>query len=167
MGTNTVGAHSVRPTFPDKTNMTRFVGDGVLDVPKVTDMQIAIFLLLLLFTSTSVLSQRGAPLGQKGEGNGKLVQNLTFPSPFFPNGSPLWTLPSLNPFSHTLCQILSVLRKTLRVCSHTKQKLQLHGRYRNLRAHGMRPYKTISFIFVHMTINVGDAALGIPQFRTE
>ena len=98
---------------PDKTNMTRFVGDGVLDVPKVTDMQMAIFLLLLLFTSTSVLSQRGTPLGQKGEGNGKLVQNLTFPSPFFPNGSPLWTLPSLNPFFHTLCQILTVLRKTL------------------------------------------------------
>ncbi len=31
----------------------------------------------------SVVHQRGAPLGQKGEGNAKLVQNLTFPSPLF------------------------------------------------------------------------------------
>ena len=38
-------------------------------------------------------------------------------------GSPLWTLPSLNPFSLTLCQILNVLRKTLRVCSHTMCEL--------------------------------------------
>ena len=56
--------------------------------------------LFVLFSRTSGVHQRGAPLGTKGEGNAKLVQNLTFPSPFFPVGSPLWTLPSLNPFFH-------------------------------------------------------------------
>ena len=104
---------------------------------------------MLFFTRLSVVRQRGAPLGQKGEGNGKLVQNLTFPSPFFPNGSPLWTLPSLNPFFHTLCQILTVLRKTL-TCL-LSYNVGIVAFYYHLS-------QTISTVFVDMTENVGEHA---------
>ncbi len=119
-------------------------------------VELKFIILLLFFSRTSVVHQRGAPLGQKGEGNGKLVQNLTFPSPFFPNGSPLWTLPSLNPFFHTLCQILTVLRKTL-TCLLSDNVGTVTFYYRIL--------QTISAIFVHMTINVGEHAPVLPRLQ--
>ena len=110
--------------------------------------------LFVFFTRTSGVHQRGAPLGQKGEGNAKLVQNLTFPSPFFPVGSPLWTLPSLNPFFHTLCQILTVLRKTL-TCL-LSYNVGIVAFYYHLS-------QTISVIFVDMTENVGEHAPVLPR----